>query len=290
MGDPITVRIQIAGRGPLDALTLPAQPEWRDFNTYPATAKVEPNDDLGLSGVKHFEQVIVPQNHELKEIPPLRFSYFDTQSRTYVTRTGPRIPLNVHGSATAAAPLPSLTNAVDSVTGPRVDDILHIRPKLEMAGAFPASLLEQRWFLWLQGAPVAVWLALWIKRRRGESLANNPRLRRQREVTQRERAGLKELRAHAEAQKSEEFFATLFRLLQERLGERLDQPASAITESVLDERLRGRGARDEMLRSLHELFQICNVARYAPLKSSQELSALIPKAESVLKELQELKA
>ena len=96
VGDPITVRIQIAGRGPLDALTLPAQPEWRDFNTYPATAKVEPNDDLGLSGVKHFEQVIVPQNHELKEIPPLRFSYFDTQSRTYVTRTGPRIPLNVH--------------------------------------------------------------------------------------------------------------------------------------------------------------------------------------------------
>ena len=98
------------------------------------------------------------------------------------------------------------------------------------------------------------------------------------------------MRAHAEARKSDEFFATLFRLLQEQIGERLDLPASAITESVVDERLRSKGARDETLRSLHELFQACNLARYAPLQSSQELSALIPKLESALKELREIKA
>ena len=36
---------------------------------------------------------------------------------------------------------------------------------------------------------------------------------------------------------SDEFFAVLFRLLQEQLGERLDLPASAITEAVIEERL-----------------------------------------------------
>jgi len=74
------------------------------------------------------------------------------------------------------------------------------------------------------------------------------------------------------------------------LGERLDLPASAITEAVIDERLRGRGVSDDVLKPLHELFQTCNAARYAPTHSSQELTALIPKLEGVLRALQRLKA
>ena len=35
----------------------------------------------------------------------------------------------------------------------------------------------------------------------------------------------------------EAFFATLFHLLQERLGERLESAASAITEAIVEERL-----------------------------------------------------
>jgi hypothetical protein len=121
-------------------------------------------------------------------------------------------------------------------------------------------------------------------------LANNPKLRRQRNVAQRVRAGLQELRATANSQQAEEFFATLFRLLQEQIGERLDLPASAITEAVIEERLRGRNLAEVSLSALRELFQTCNQARYAPHKSSQELAALIPRAESVLRDLQTLKA
>ena len=39
-----------------------------------------------------------------------------------------------------------------------------------------------------------------------------------------------------------------------------------------------------------ELFQACNLARYAPVQSSQELAALIPKLEGVLRDLQQLKS
>jgi hypothetical protein len=44
-----------------------------------------------------------------------------------------------------------------------------------------------------------------------------------------------------------------------------------------------------MLASLHELFQTCNLARYAPIKTSQELAAIIPQLEAILRELQALK-
>jgi hypothetical protein len=66
------------------------------------------------------------------------------------------------------------------------------------------------------------------------------------------------------------------------LGERLDLPASSITEAVIEDRLRPAGVPEDTLARLHALFQSCNMARYAPVKSSQELSALIPEVEMAL--------
>lgn len=288
VGDPITVRVQISGRGPIESILYPAQDQWRDFTTYPSTSKAETTDELGLVGAKSFEQVIIPQNHEIKLLPPVKFSFFDTTAKAYRTLTGPSIPLTVRPTGVAATPLPSLTNSA-SGNGPQAaDDIIHIRPRLEASSSSDLPLHRRAGFLALQGVPVIVWLALLVNRKRNEALANNPRLRRQREVLQRVRDGLKELRAHADARQSDQFFAVLFRLLQEQVGERLDLPASAITEAIVDERLRGRGLPDEAVKSLHDLFHACNVARYAPVQSSQELVALIPKLEAVLGELQRL--
>jgi hypothetical protein len=120
-------------------------------------------------------------------------------------------------------------------------------------------------------------------------LANNPRLRRRRQVAQIIRQGLLELRQLAADKKSDEFFATMFRLLQEQLGERLDLPASAITEAVIEEHLRPRGVPEATLAPLHELFQACNLARYAPIRTSQELAAIIPKLEAMIHDLQAVK-
>ena len=82
----------------------------------------------------------------------------------------------------------------------------------------------------------------------------------------------------------------LFRLLQEQLGERLDCPAGAITEADADVRLIHLGAGAATLESLHELFQLCNQARYAPIRTRQELADVATKFKKVAGELQELKA
>ena len=102
--------------------------------------------------------------------------------------------------------------------------------------------------------------------------------------------GLNDLRKSAAENNSDEFFALLFRLLQEQLGERLDCPASAITENVIEEHPVLRGAPRAALDALRELFQLCNQARYAPVRGTSELNSVAEKFEKTLRELQEVKA
>ncbi len=283
-GDPVTVKIQISGRGTLDSLTLPEQPGWNKFTTYPPTTKLETTDSLGLQGVKTFEQIMVPRDPDIKALPPVVFSFFDPDQKGYRTLSHPPLPLVVRPAS--ATPSPTVvTSARGQESALPAQDIVPNKQRLGSLARIGVPLVRQTWFLALQGVPLLAFFSAFVWRRRADSLTHNPRLRRQRQVAVLIREGLSQLRQVAAANHSDEFFATVFRLLQEQLGERLDLPASAITEAVIDEHLRPRGATESTLRPLQELFQTCNLARYAPVKTSQELSALIPKVEAVLRGL-----
>jgi hypothetical protein len=287
VGDPITVKVAISGQGLLDSVTLPNQPAWGDFKVYPANSRVDAADPFGLAGMKSFEQVVVPQKQEISVLPPIEFSFFDPNARAYRTVTGRAVGLIVRPTA-ARLSLPSL--AVSGQSAVTNDEIVHIKPYLGVSPVAGAPLIQQPWFLAIQGVPLVTWLSLLFLRKRNEALQRNPRLRRQREVARKIAEGLRELRRQAAAQESDAVFATGFRLLQEQLGERLDLPASAITEAVIDERLRSRNVPEPTLAALHELFQVCNQARYAPQRSSHELASFIDRAEATLKDLQKINA
>ena len=285
-GDPITARIQIRGRGALESIQLPPQPAWNEFKTYPPTAQIEDTDPDNFMGAKTFEQAIVPERAGIKALPPFAFSFFDPEQRAYRTLTGPLTPLNVSAGSGSGSALPSLPGATNAAPVQPASDLAHIKPYLGTMTVQPL-LIRQPWFLGVQLVPPAIWLALLLNRKRRERMANDPKLRRRREVAHKVRLGLAELRTQAKANNSEMFFAIVLRLLQEQIGERVDMPANAITEAVVDERLRPAGATTELCGSIHELFQICNLARYAPVKSSEELSAVVPKVEQVLRGLEQ---
>ncbi len=289
VGDPITVRIQLTGRGALDALTLPEQPEWKEFKTYSTTSKIETSDPLGLQGSKLFEQVVAPQNADLKAIPPVEFSFFDPERKVYRTLKQPALPLSIRG-ATTVAPVISAAKPATADAPPPTQDIVGIKQRLGVLAATQGPLPLRPWFWGLQTVPLLAWLGAVVWRKRADALANNPRLRRRRHVAQLVHDGLAELRKLAGENKSDAFFATLVHVLQEQIGERVDLPASAITEAIIEERLKPAGLEAGPCGELHELFQACNLARYAPVQSSQELAALVPRLEAVIQQLRRFEA
>ena len=288
VGDPITLKIRLAGKGAFDSLSLSAdEPGWRDFKTYPPAKKLESADPLQIEGSKYFEQVITPENVGVKEIPSFVFSYFSPQTGSFQTLTHPAIPLHV--LPTAATPQPTIAAPATTTaqTPPPAQEIVNIKVRpgsLALVG--PPWLRRPGFLAWQAVAPLA-WICALLWRRQKDALANNPRLRRRREVARLVRQGLADLPARARAHEAEAFYAAVIRLLQEQLGERLDLPASAITEAVLEE-ARGKGLSQPAETLLRELFQACNQFRYTPEHTAQEMASLIPKVKTALHELQKM--
>jgi hypothetical protein len=290
VGDPITVRVQISGSGALDAVTLPTQDAWNNFKTYPPTSKLETTDQFGFQGTKTFEQIVSPLNSDVQELPPFTFSFFNPNDGQYHTLTQPATPLTVHSAGASALPTiaGNKNSSTDNSAPPQ--DILPIKENLGALETKTVPLIARPEFLALQSLPVLAFLAAFIWRKRTDNLANNPRLRRQRAVAQLVSIGLDDLKKFAAENKPDEFFAMLFRLLQEQLGERLDCPATAITENVVEENSILRGANEATRNGLRELFQLCNQARYAPVRGTAELNSVAAQFEKAVRELQEVKA
>ena len=240
VGDPVTVRVQVSGRGALDAVKLPEPLALKDFKIFRSTSTITNLDPLGVEGTKIFELVAAPQSADVREWPSLALTcsnssdYFNPEDGAYHTLASAAVPLAV-GFA-GSTPLPALPVAKKSPAENQTpQDIAPVKDSLGTLVAKSSPLVVQPVFLAVQAVPVLAFLAAFIWRRRADSLTNNPRLRRKIAVEKMVQNGFTDLRKHAAENNSEEFFALLFRLLQEQMGERLDCPASAITENVVED-------------------------------------------------------
>jgi len=112
-GDPVTVKVAVEGTGNFDRVTMPTLISTDGWKVYSASSEFVSGDSIGQSGVKLFEQVLVPLTPDITEVPVMELAFFDPESESFeVARTEP-VPLKVTGEA--VAPEPATPAVVDSV-------------------------------------------------------------------------------------------------------------------------------------------------------------------------------
>lgn len=261
-GDPVTLRIEISGRGNFDSVQLADSPQWSGFRVYPATGTFQTEDPLGLAGVKKFEQVVTPESASITEIPALTFSCFSPRTGSYQTlRTRP-VPLRVApGAATPTIPVPAGTTVASTTTN-ATPTLPPLKPHLGPIVAVASPVVFQPWFLGLAALPAILWSGFLAWERERRRRGADPEARRRADLERRVAEGLRALGELAGKPAAEPFFAALFRVLQEMVALPLGQPPASITEGVLDTDLPRRGVAPETIAALHRLFQACNQARY----------------------------
>src|SRR5437763_1903421 len=160
VGDPITIKAAITGRGNFDRMNAPELSDERGWHKYPPSSNFKQDDDVGISGTKSFELVVSP-NEKLTTIPPLVFSYFDPAKDRYITLQGEAVPITVEGNAqptSAIAGAATARSAAPGAAGPqKPQGILHqineqgkivhtfsplyARPGFWLAQLFPLALV-----------------------------------------------------------------------------------------------------------------------------------------------------
>jgi hypothetical protein len=177
VGDPVTMKLTVSGRGNFDRMEAPALADSDGWRAYPPSTRFNAEDELSTSGSKTFEMAVIPEVKKTA-MPVFEFSYFDPAVAKYVTLKSEPAPLAVQGGAPpppppvnassqeSAAPTPPAATPQD------VNDILGIRYDAGRGRTTFEPLYMRRGFLLAQLVPLAALLAfLATKLRRSDASA-----------------------------------------------------------------------------------------------------------------------
>lgn len=273
VGDPITLKITVAGEGNFDRVSCPDLATSKDWRTYTPTDVFKPSDSAGYDGKKSFERAIIPLSAAIDAVPPLEFSYFDTTKEAYVTlRTQPiklriapdtrqvQAPASDHPGRPSALPVTAVASGSQREPG----GLAPIHMGLGQVTARLTPIFENPWFMGAQGISLGALFVGLFMGRRNRQRANDPSLLRKKEARQRISRSLREMDQAIAGHDGEGFFAACRRAAQERLGELWGQVPESITLADVKERLKGTG------QGIRQVFENADAAAYSGRTFSQE--------------------
>jgi len=241
-GDPITLKLNITGRGNFDRVSAPSLESSDVWKTYKPSAKFEAEDSAGYEGIKTFEMTIVPQQSGKLEIPALEFSYFDPEQKAYVTRASPPQSVEIAPGASGSTPLAKASTHETVPANVPVANVDDLAPNKLAPGSFTSSL--RPWFTnpWLAGtalSPLPLMAgAMWMMRRR-DRRANDPTYARSLVAHRAVREQLDLMESAVKRGECEKFFSAARSVLQHRLGQRWGMRPDTITLAEINARMNG---------------------------------------------------
>ena len=282
--DPVTMRVIVSGTGNLKLIKQPVVNLPKDFDKY--DAKITDKTKLttsGMEGSMIYDILMVPRHQGKYEVPPVEFTYFDTQTNSYKTLRSQSFTLDVakgDGSSSVA-----------TYTGEEVKqlnkDIRYIKtentPLRAVGDYFFGSV-----FYWVSLAVLlAVFISLFIIfRHRAVENANIGKMRGKRAnkvAVRRLRIANKLLKAG----KQNEFYDEVLRALWGYVGDKLDMPVTQLSRDNISLRLTERGVDNDTVTQFIGALDECEYARYAPGDASGNMNKVYDAAIQAIMKIEE---
>lgn len=292
VGEPLKLSMEISGQGNFERLEPPVFPESPVWKTYPPASSFVA-DGNSYSGSKTFEMAVVAREAGVKEIPELSFSFFNPDSKSYVTVRSPPLTIEVKQSSAQApnpspqapppppTPAPETPPAGGQVT-PATGLAAHLAPiRLELGPLSPTILpiFARGWYLGLAGVGLALLLLAGLLELRRRLAARHPEKAERRHRDQLLALDLRRCREALDGGDGRAFVAWAKSAAQHRLASAWKLPAEAITRATVEERL-GRQS------SLLAIFTAADAADYGgSTLSREEMEQLLATLHSALEEL-----
>ncbi len=281
VGEPVTVKMRIAGLGNLTKITPPLLETNHDFKLYDARAI--PSD---ASNEVQFEQVIIPTSDSATNIPAITFSYFNTKTADFRSITRGPFPIQVEAAPQQAAQIiASVPTAVVGETEILGRDIIYLKPapkKWKRAG-------ERTWYtattsrilLPLPALLLAMTAGLVARRNR---LAGDIALARRQKAP---RAARRNMQLAEQALRNNDdatFYEALWNALADYFGHRLNLPPGDINLQTVLTRM------PEEADALETLFNTIEQRRYGlGAGTPEEMKELLTQLNTTLRKCERMK-
>jgi len=253
-GDPVTLRLHIAGSGSFDRVSSSMLHDVEHWKTYAPTAVFKADDQIGYRGEKTFEQPVIATEPGAQSLPALTFSWFDPTTRHYVeARTS---PLSVSVSPTNSAnpvmstPVVAGQSAASAKLAADTENGNSLRPDHAETGARLGSLMPHYFEAPYVAAPALLTLAFfsagfWMRRR--ERLARESTAAREQKAALQTAPLLTDMEQAAARGNAEAFFNSARQAVQRALAARWHVPPATVT---VDEARARIGPTTEVARLL----------------------------------------
>lgn len=275
----------IKGTGNIKYLKEPSIDFPTEFEQYtPKTDISSKVSGSNVTGSMTVEYTFVPQSVGKFTIGADKFVYFNPSSKKYVTLTTPSYNLDV------AKGVGTSTSAVDKQDiKAKNTDILHI--KLGDKSLSPShTLVVKTWWYWSIYVILAALLTLSVimaaKRIRLNADVRGRKLAKANKVARRR---LKTAEGFMKARQSDKFYEETLRAVWGYLSDKLSIPASQLTRQNIANELKDYGAPDELTQRFIDVLDACEMARYTPTQSEDQLENVYRQASSAMNEMAGIK-
>ena len=267
--EAVTLTLTIQGTGNMKLLKTPAIDWPEGFEVYdPKVTNNFKNTNSGVSGTKTIECLAIPRAGGTYTIPPVLFSYYDTQAETYHTVSTPEYTLNIARAANEDATATVVNTYVQK------EDIQQLGSDIRyiyISELPPMKRNEQRlitfgslafWMCYLVPSLLAALLFIIFRKQIKENAdITRVRYKKANKVAQRR---LKTAEQLLKANKKEAFFEEIARAAWTYLSDRLSIPTAQLNKENIAQILANKGVSDTLIHEVLHMLSTAEFARYAP--------------------------
>jgi len=281
-GEPVSITVRVSGTGNLKLLKQPTINFPTDFDVYdPKVTDKTNNTANGVEGSMIYEYIAVPQNKGSFTIPPIEFSYYDSQSGGYKT-----IKSNAFNLKVAEADPSSAYSAEAYQEQLRNSDIYSIKQFSDVSYRNSDDFFLSAWYLViLVMLLLAFFVLLFVFRKRAIERADVVRMK----AKSANKVATKRLRKAGvlmNSNKKDEFYDEVLRALWGYAADKINIPVESLSKDNIQEKLLDRGCNTYSVEKFTDAISECEYARYAP--SQDEKSSMMNTYEMAISAITEI--
>lgn len=276
-----TIKVRIEGKGNIKLLEQPMIKFPADVDHFdPKTDESIVKNGGIVSGVKTFEYLMIPRYAGERTIEPIEFSFFDLNTKKYVTLKSDQFTLRIDQGKAESPMAANVDQQFVNYLNQDIRMVKDIQGGLRRSGE---PLIPLSTILLLYLFPVAGAAGLILYRRkynRDHRDVVGFKMKKANKVSEKRLARSKQ---YLDSNQIDSYYLEIARALWGYVQDRFAIPTAEVSHQIIGERLRLKNIPGEIIDDLKQAIDLTEYGRYSPTRATEpEMKTLYEKTKSVI--------